>query len=113
MSAQACLAGLYPPTDEEKWHDEIMWHPIPIHTIPLNMDHVLSTARRCEAYKAAHEKHMENSPEVQRVFVENKHLVDHWSQESGSPIETILDVFRLYDTLIREKEQNKRSVKMV
>lgn len=30
MSAQANLAGLFPPThDDEKWHDEIQWQPIP------------------------------------------------------------------------------------
>lgn len=30
MSAQANLAGLFPPThDDEKWHDDILWQPIP------------------------------------------------------------------------------------
>lgn len=30
MSAQANLAGLFPPThDIEKWHNDIKWQPIP------------------------------------------------------------------------------------
>lgn len=31
MSASSCLAGLYPPTDAEVWHEQIQWQPIPIH----------------------------------------------------------------------------------
>lgn len=29
-SAQANLAGLFPPThDDEKWHNDLLWQPIP------------------------------------------------------------------------------------
>ncbi|XP_073976743.1 prostatic acid phosphatase-like isoform X1 [Rhodnius prolixus] len=30
-TAALVLAGLYPPTAEEKWSDELSWHPIPIY----------------------------------------------------------------------------------
>lgn len=29
ISAQLYLAGLYPPTKEEIWHDSLLWNPIP------------------------------------------------------------------------------------
>ena len=40
MSAQVCLAGLYPPIEDQIWNDDINWQPIPVHTIPRNLDKV-------------------------------------------------------------------------
>lgn len=40
MSAACCLAGLYPPQGEQVWNPEINWQPIPIHTVPRNLDKV-------------------------------------------------------------------------
>lgn len=42
MSASANLAGLYMPSKNEKWNDNIgqFWQPIPIHSIPLDQDMV-------------------------------------------------------------------------
>uniref|UniRef100_A0A803Y6K3 acid phosphatase n=1 Tax=Meleagris gallopavo TaxID=9103 RepID=A0A803Y6K3_MELGA len=41
MSAQATLAGLYPPTQEHIWNPRILWQPIPVHTVPLSHDNLL------------------------------------------------------------------------
>lgn len=30
MSAEACLAGLYMPTADEIWNNEILWQPVPV-----------------------------------------------------------------------------------
>lgn len=30
MSAEVLSAGLFEPTEEEKWNDEILWQPIPV-----------------------------------------------------------------------------------
>ncbi|KAJ4440008.1 hypothetical protein ANN_08139 [Periplaneta americana] len=38
MSAESNLAGLYPPRQWQKWSANISWQPIPIHTVPENMD---------------------------------------------------------------------------
>uniref|UniRef100_A0A8C3XDJ6 acid phosphatase n=1 Tax=Cyanoderma ruficeps TaxID=181631 RepID=A0A8C3XDJ6_9PASS len=40
MSAQASLAGLYPPTQGQIWNHRILWQPIPVHTVPLAHDNV-------------------------------------------------------------------------
>lgn len=40
MSAQALLAGLYPPTVDQIFVPNLKWHPIPVHTVPRNMDKV-------------------------------------------------------------------------
>uniref|UniRef100_A0A8D0EJ63 acid phosphatase n=1 Tax=Strix occidentalis caurina TaxID=311401 RepID=A0A8D0EJ63_STROC len=41
MSAQASLAGLYPPTQGQIWNPRILWQPIPVHTVPLSHDNLL------------------------------------------------------------------------
>lgn len=39
MSAQANLAGLFYPSEEEMWSD-LPWQPIPVHTVPKKLDKV-------------------------------------------------------------------------
>lgn len=41
MSADANLAGLYPPEDAQShWNPEINWQPIPVHNKPEYIDNV-------------------------------------------------------------------------
>jgi len=41
MSADANLAGLYPPVNNRSiWSEDIKWQPIPVHNIPEEMDNV-------------------------------------------------------------------------
>ncbi|XP_069596985.1 testicular acid phosphatase homolog isoform X2 [Ranitomeya imitator] len=42
MSAQANLAGLYPPNGTQQWHPDIPWQPIPVHTVPVSQDRLLN-----------------------------------------------------------------------
>ncbi|CAM4516391.1 unnamed protein product [Lepidochelys olivacea] len=41
MSAQVYLAGLFPPVANQIWNPQILWQPIPVHTMPLSQDHML------------------------------------------------------------------------
>jgi len=34
MSAEANLAGLYPPEEQQMFNPNISWQPIPVHTVP-------------------------------------------------------------------------------
>lgn len=58
------------------------------------MDYVLTTGKHCPSYEFALKK-------------EYADLFSTWSKNSGANIETIADVFKLYNTLMVEKEHNK------
>ena len=40
MSAECNLAGLYPPQRSQVWNDRLLWQPIPVHTVPGELDYV-------------------------------------------------------------------------
>lgn len=51
MSAQVNLAGLYPPKGSQIWNEELLWQPIPVHTLPKKEDQILYMERPCPKYK--------------------------------------------------------------
>jgi len=40
MTAEANLAGLFPPQGSQVWNDELLWQPVPVHTVPVDTDYV-------------------------------------------------------------------------
>lgn len=40
MSAEANLAGLFPPSGMQRFNPNISWQPIPVHTVPVAEDRV-------------------------------------------------------------------------
>ena len=40
MSAYCNLAGLFPPQGSQVWNEKLLWQPIPVHTVPKDLDSV-------------------------------------------------------------------------
>ena len=106
MSAEANLAGLFPPEGNQVWNPTIPWQPIPVHTVPKEEDAMLSEHAVCDrAAKAVDE--VLASPEMKKLDEENAELFAYLEKHSGEPVKNILTVDFLYDTLYIEQLYNK------
>uniref|UniRef100_A0A2K5Q0G6 Lysosomal acid phosphatase n=1 Tax=Cebus imitator TaxID=2715852 RepID=A0A2K5Q0G6_CEBIM len=48
MSAEANLAGLFPPNGMQRFNPNISWQPIPVHTVPMAEDRQAQVTRTVE-----------------------------------------------------------------
>ena len=107
MSAQANLAGLFPPSGYLEWNPELAWQPVPVHTVAQQRDSLLSSThslcpRLVELREAA-----ARSDWAARIYRENEELLRYLSLHTGQDIDSILKLDWLYDTLLVEQLYNK------
>lgn len=107
MSAQANLAGLYPPVKDDIWLESINWQPIPVHTIPPKDDYALYGPDDCPEFFNEYEKYENESPEVKLIYHDYKDLFTFWSEMIGKNLTTIDDIAPLHRTLEIEFQQGK------
>lgn len=105
MSAEANLAGLYPPKGAQVW-DNIKWMPIPVHTVPQKEDNLLAMKKYCPRYEYEVEK-LKNSPEMRRIDQDNAQLYSYLTQQTGKKISSLEDVNTVYNSLFIEELNNK------
>lgn len=107
MSAQANLAALFMPTEDEKFNKKIPWQPIPVHALPIDYDSALFGAKNCPKYDFTFVQYVRESEEVQRIYTEYADQFLYWSEMCGFNIRTIKDCYNLYKTLSIEKLKHK------
>lgn len=99
-SAEANLAGLYPPKKIQVW-DTIPWMPIPVHTVPAKEDGVLSAKKYCARYQYEFEKVL-TGHEIRRIDKANRELYQYLSDKTGKKVSSVKNVEHVYDTLFIE-----------
>ncbi|KAK0157701.1 hypothetical protein PV328_011406 [Microctonus aethiopoides] len=104
MSAQALLAGLFPPIKKDKFINDLSWRPVPVQPIPRNLDKLITVKHHCPKLdNALKEAYMNESKRS------DKQLASYYKQLSfytGKKIKTITDVEFLYNTLEIEDNNN-------
>ncbi|XP_063547613.1 prostatic acid phosphatase-like isoform X2 [Cydia strobilella] len=105
MSVEANLAGMYPPVGNSVWDDQLMWQPIPVHTIPEKMDEVLAMERKCAAYDKALEEY-KDSKEYKERLAKYQDLMDYMTAYTGKKIKDYYDIFTVYSNLNIERLYN-------
>ncbi|XP_011688976.1 PREDICTED: lysosomal acid phosphatase [Wasmannia auropunctata] len=102
MSAQALLAGLFVPGPEDMFVPGLAWIPVPVHSIPRELDKLITVKAPCprleEALKQAYIEEARRSGEKMAEYY--KELTEH----TGQNMSTITDVEFLYNTLEIEEE---------
>lgn len=105
MSAAHALAGMFPPTNAQIWNSSLLWQAIPIHTIPNEIDHILSMKRPCPLYDQAFSEY-EQSPEISLMLKNNRSLIQYLETHLGRKISTICEIKTIYLVLWVEKLKN-------
>lgn len=98
QSAQATLAGLFPPHGQQMWNKDILWQPIPVHTVPSDLDHVLIKGQPCDRKDYVQMK-LENSTAYTEVFEQYKPIIDAMRNFSGLPLRTLSEIKVFQNTL--------------
>lgn len=105
MSAMSNLAGLYPPVQDQIWNPDIMWQPIPVHTVSKDEDNILVDLAKCEKYDLLHDQLMA-SKEFQDLFEEYEWVFKYCTKMSGRNVTNLVQADFLADTLFIEESKN-------
>lgn len=111
-SALCNVAGMFPPTGDEVWNDQINWQPVAVHSVPDTEDYLLSDdVPACAAFEKALDK-VTDSDDVQKVVTKYKSqindlLVNAGDSTTKKTAKTLNYVRKIRDTLKVETIYNK------
>ncbi|XP_041987486.1 lysosomal acid phosphatase-like isoform X3 [Aricia agestis] len=105
MSAEANLAGLFPPIGKQVWDIQMPWQPIPVHTRPEQLDEVLAMKRPCPQYNVEMDNYLASPPYLNMVKNHEK-LMTYLSTYVGMEVKDFTDIMLIYSCLNIEKLYN-------
>ncbi|XP_034985825.2 prostatic acid phosphatase-like [Zootoca vivipara] len=113
MSAQANLAGLFPPQGSQIWNKEILWQPIPVHTVPRSDEKLLyyPVRAKCQKYSQLLKETFE-SQTVGGGVKKHMEFLGKMAAHMGYDLKTALDykelkLWKAYDALVVQKIHDK------
>ncbi|KRX21532.1 Lysosomal acid phosphatase [Trichinella nelsoni] len=110
MSALANLAALFEPNSDDMWNKNLSWQPIPVHTVPRDLDNVLNLEAKCPA---AEKLQMEvwHSSEAMSIVKANEALFELLRLNTGLQMNTLEEISTVYDPLHCAKiHEDKHSI---
>ncbi|NWI15316.1 PPAL phosphatase, partial [Crypturellus soui] len=103
MSAEANLAGLYPPDAQERFNPNISWQPIPVHTVPEAGERLLKfPLTHCPRYEQL-QNETRDSAEYTNKTRDNLQFLQMVANETGIRDVSLESVWSVYDTLFCEQ----------
>ncbi|XP_061571468.1 lysosomal acid phosphatase-like [Cololabis saira] len=107
MSAEANLAGLYPPSGQQVFTPDLKWQPIPVHTVPQSQERLLSfPLGDCPRYRQLMNE-TEHTEEFINVTTMYQDIINLVRNKTGLKKTTVESVWSVYDTLFCESRHNK------
>ncbi|KAJ6635763.1 Prostatic acid phosphatase [Pseudolycoriella hygida] len=109
MSAQADLAGLYPPKKNANYSPNLWWQLIPVHTRPLPTDYLIGgeVPASCKAFFKELAKYYQ-SPEAQNMVTKAQPYFAFLTNKTGVPITNLSTLTLLRDSWLVESDHNLR-----
>lgn len=87
QSAEANLASFYKPSDWQIFEPDLDWQPVPIHTLPKSLDHMLDpNFRKCPKWVAI-DQEFQQSDKFQSLNASNQDLFANLTKLTGTPID--------------------------
>ncbi|XP_052899649.1 prostatic acid phosphatase [Anopheles moucheti] len=105
MSAEANLAGLYPPQGADVWDSAITWQPIPVHTVTEELDNVLAAKKRCPAFDHALKVYRQSEP-YHSYNASLEQLYRYVTEKTGRRCDSMSSLQNLYSLLLIEELNN-------
>ncbi|XP_064461542.1 testicular acid phosphatase homolog [Ornithodoros turicata] len=103
-SIQTNLAGLYPPRGKHVWNNQVDWQPVPVQTMPVDLDGRLYEDAICPNAEVALD-HIHKSPQGSEILSENANLMATLEKLSGKRMKDWVSVRDLLDTLTIERDR--------
>ncbi|XP_053304332.1 lysosomal acid phosphatase [Spea bombifrons] len=106
MSAEANLAGLYPPAGSQVFNPNISWQPIPVDTVPDSRDRLLKyPILPCPKYLQLQEETRHSSEYIKKTK-DNLEFLQMVANETGLSDCSLESVWSISDILFCEKTHN-------
>lgn len=105
MSAEANLAGLYPPIEDEIWQSNLTWQPIPVHAKSELEDPILAMKMPCPKYNMLKQQ-LAKDPKIIDIKRKNHDLFSYLARNAGKKVTNLQELEYLYNTLTVEKNNN-------
>lgn len=105
-SAAANLAGMFPPTEDQIWNENLLWQPIPIHVLSKEIDTLLLHNIPCPLYDQLWKEYF-TSNEILKLRRKFRVTYKKVSKIVGKPVFNVANGKKLWDTLYVEKLNNK------
>ncbi|RCN48014.1 histidine acid phosphatase, partial [Ancylostoma caninum] len=109
MSAQANMAGLFPPSKSEMWETGFAWQPVPVHSYPKSIDKELYEDIACPTASAEFRK-VWKSGVVSKMELENRDLILFLREHSQIPNFQFYMLWMIYDNLFCMLQHNDTHV---
>ncbi|XP_035983711.1 lysosomal acid phosphatase-like [Fundulus heteroclitus] len=106
MSAEANLAGLYPPKGRQMFRPGLKWQPIPVHTVPQSEERLLSfPLGDCPRYKQLMNE-TEHTAEFLNVTTAYQDFMELLKSKTALKNVSVKTVWSVFDTLFCESCHN-------